>query len=63
VSPSATTVRFRWLRDGKAIAKATHRTYRVRSVDVGHRITVRVRVLRSGVTSATATTPARRIAR
>lgn len=50
----------RWLRDGQPIAGATGRTYRVRSADVGSRITFRVTARRAGFTTVAATSTPRR---
>ncbi|RIX30314.1 S8 family serine peptidase [Amnibacterium setariae] len=61
--PSPTAVRYRWLRDGKPVAGATGRAYRLRPRDAGHRIAVRVQAVRGGTLAATATSPARRIPR
>ena len=52
---------YRWLREGKAIAGATSRTYRIAPGDVGHRIAFRVRATRTyhepKVVTAAATKP------
>ena len=61
--PVPTTVRYRWTRDGVVVPGATSSTYAVRSKDVGHRIAVRVQVLRPGAASATATVSAGRVLR
>lgn len=61
--PSPTSVRYRWLRDGKPIARATARSYRLRAADAGHRIAVQVRVGRSGALSATDTSAAEHVSR
>jgi hypothetical protein len=45
---------YRWLRDGRPIRGASGRHYRVRSVDVGHRIAFRVRASRPGFATVTA---------
>jgi serine protease len=54
---------YQWLRDGKPVAGATARTYRVAAKDAGHRIGVQVQVQRDGTTTATARSAARRVAR
>lgn len=55
-NPTPTTVRYQWLRDGKAIRGATRRTYELTVADFGARITFRVVAARAhyrnGVTSA-----------
>jgi serine protease len=60
--PVPSMLRYRWLRDGKPIAHAVSRTYRPSAKDAGHRISVRVQVLRARTLTATATSTARRIA-
>jgi hypothetical protein len=47
-APIATTYTYQWLRDGKAIKHATHRTYHVKKKDRGHRISVRIKAHRAG---------------
>jgi len=42
------TYRYTWLRDGKAISKATDRTYRVTQADRGKKISVSVRAVATG---------------
>jgi len=41
-TPTPSSFRRQWYRDGQRIPKATHRTYHLTSADVGHSITVRV---------------------
>jgi hypothetical protein len=43
-----TTVRYQWLRNGKAIHGATRATYRLRKADVRKRVSVRVTAYRTG---------------
>ena len=57
-SPTPTTVRFTWLRNGKAIKGATGKTYRVSRLDRGKKLAVRVKVFRAGVEAAAATSRA-----
>lgn len=40
--PTGATTTYRWLRDGKPVAKATHDTYTVRKGDLGHAMSVEV---------------------
>ncbi|MBW4042762.1 MAG: S8 family serine peptidase [Acidobacteria bacterium] len=61
--PSPTAVRYRWLRDGKPIARATGRTYLLRPADAGHRVAVQVRVTRSGFLAVTDVSAARHVSR
>lgn len=53
--PAPSAVRYQWLRDGKAIKKATRATYRIKKADRKHRISVRVTVSRPGYADAVAT--------
>jgi glycosyl hydrolase family 26 len=46
--PAPSARRYVWLRDGRAIPRATRSTYRVTRADVGHRLRVRVEVSRPG---------------
>ncbi len=47
-TPQRTETRYRWFRDGEAIARAHDRTYRLTALDVATRITVEVRVRADG---------------
>lgn len=53
-SPAPNTYRYRWLRNGRAIPKASGRTYRVTPKDSGKRIAVRVKARKAGHRSAAA---------
>lgn len=55
--------RYRWLRDGRRIKRATTKTYRVRGADRGHRLSCRVTATASGGTKLTRTTKRVRVAR
>ena len=57
-SPRPTKTTFRWLRDGKAIAKALTAKHKVVKADVRHRLSCRVTVSAAGFTPATATSKA-----
>lgn len=46
--PKPARVGFQWLRDGKAIKRATRATYRITRSDRRHRLTVRVTAVRNG---------------
>lgn len=54
-SPSGVTLRYRWLRNGVPIPRATGPTYRVGRADVGMSVAVVVTASRPGYTTATAT--------
>ena len=56
----ATRFALQWLRNGKAIARATKATYRLRAVDAGTRVSCRVRATGPGGT-VTATSAAVRV--
>jgi hypothetical protein len=62
-SPRPTAYAYQWMRNGKKIAKATKRTYRVTKKDRRRTITVRVTAKRTGYASATSTSRAVRIKR
>ncbi|HYQ31581.1 MAG TPA: CHAP domain-containing protein, partial [Lapillicoccus sp.] len=59
--PANATASYRWLRDGKRIAKTTRNTYTVRRADVGHSLAVEVtwtkRYFRDTVETAAASSP------
>lgn len=60
-SPRPSAYSYQWLRDGRKIAKATKRTYKVAKRDRKHRISVKVTAKRSGYASSSATSRALRI--
>ncbi|MBD8023761.1 cell wall-binding repeat-containing protein [Microbacterium gallinarum] len=56
--PSASSVRYEWLRDGSPIPRATKSTYMIEAADIGTSISVRVTGLRGGYAQTpVATTP------
>ncbi|MBT0994812.1 hypothetical protein KIN34_11025 [Cellulomonas sp. DKR-3] len=55
------TVRYQWLRDGRAIAGATKATYTARSADVRTRLSVRVTASKPGYRSAATTASTRAV--
>ena len=55
-SPAATSVQVQWLRNGKAIKRATKAKYRLTAKDRGTKISLRVTFVRLGYRSVTATT-------
>ena len=57
--PAGTRLRYRWLRDGHAIAGATARTHVVTAADRGGRLAVRVLALRAGSSRAQVTSGSR----
>lgn len=61
--PTPQRVSYRWLRDGKSISGATHRTYLLRARDSGHRITVRATAKSASTTTVTSTSASRQIRR
>ena len=56
--PSGITYSYQWLRNGVPISGATGKTYRLRSVDRGDRIRVRVTGRKAGYYTKTATSAA-----
>jgi hypothetical protein len=54
---------YRWLRDGKPIAGATHGTYTLHAKDRAHRIAVRITGTESGYSAGARTSASHRIAR
>lgn len=60
-SQAGVKVRYQWLRNGRAIKKATKATYRTTARDRGRRITVRVRVTKTGFRNLTVRTAAVRV--
>ena len=62
-TPVATSYSFQWKRAGKAIAKATKRTYKVKKADKGKKLTVAVTATRSGYRPTTSVSAAVRIKR
>lgn len=59
--PSGTKAAYRWLVDGSPISGATGSTYTVPASRVGHDISVRVELKRTGFTTLTLTSAAKRI--
>ncbi|WP_432478786.1 CHAP domain-containing protein [Nocardioides sp. GXQ0305] len=57
-TPDDAEVRYRWLRDGEAIPGATGTTYDATVDDVGHRLSVRVDLSRTGFRDRSVTVPA-----
>jgi predicted alpha-1,2-mannosidase len=55
VKPKAEVVKYQWLRNGKAIAKATKSTYKLTSKDKGKKISVKVTLTKSGYVKKTLT--------
>lgn len=60
-TPAPTSYSFQWKRGGKAIAKATKRTYKVKKADKGKKLTVAVTAKRSGYRPTTTVSAAVRI--
>lgn len=60
-SPAPAEVRYQWLRNGAAIAKATGSKYVLKKSDKGKKISVRVTLSKSGYAKASATSAARKV--
>lgn len=61
--PGTVRLTYRWTRDGEPIAKAVHRTFRLRAKDAGHRIAVVVTGTETGFSRVVRTSAAHRIHR
>ena len=55
-TPAGATKRYRWLRDGKSISGASGRSYRVKTRDLGRKLSVRVTFSAGGYASRAAIT-------
>ena len=56
LTPNAgVTLKYQWLSNGKAISKATNKTYKVANPDVGKQLSVKVTVTKSGYTAKSLT--------
>ena len=60
-SPTPTSFRHQWLRNGNPIPDANGQTYTIRNADAGQTITVRVTAVRSGVGDLAVTTTGRTV--
>ena len=58
---SGTKLSYQWLRDGKAITGATASTYKLRSADAGHKVSVKVTGTKTGYTTATKSSAVRSV--
>jgi bacillolysin len=56
-TPGDATLSYQWLRNGTPVAGATGSTYKMKNKDKGKKISVQVTGVRSGYTSASATSP------
>ncbi|MBN9105350.1 MAG: S8 family serine peptidase [Propionibacteriaceae bacterium] len=61
VKPAATGKSYQWLRNGTAITKATHSTYRLVKADRRKKISVKVTVSRAGYLSRSATSSSHKV--
>lgn len=61
-SPKATSYSYQWLRNNKAIKKATKKTYVLTSGDAAKKISVKVTVKRTGYTAKSSTSSAKQVA-
>ncbi|WP_345751548.1 carboxypeptidase regulatory-like domain-containing protein [Microbacterium rhizophilus] len=60
---SGATLKYQWLRDGKAISGATRSTYKLTSTDRAHKITVKVTGSKTGYTTVSKTSAAKTISK
>ncbi|HEY9323904.1 MAG TPA: hypothetical protein VIP50_03150, partial [Agromyces sp.] len=61
-SPSATTITYQWLRNGKAISGATKSTYKLIAADAGKSVTVKTTASRSSYRTVATVSAAKKIA-
>lgn len=61
--PKASTVKYQWNRDGKAIRGATKAKYKITSADAGRKLTVSVRGSKSGYVTTTKTSASKSVPR
>ena len=60
-SPSTTSRTYRWLRDGRAISRATSTSRKLTSADKGHQISLRVTYRKTGYTTVGSTTASKKV--
>jgi len=60
-SPSPSSVKYQWLRNGASISRATKQSYKLGSKDKGKRISVRVTISRAGYLTKTVSTASHKI--
>jgi hypothetical protein len=61
VSPTGVTVKYQWLRNGKAIKKATKASYKLTATDKGKKVSVRVTYAKAGLTTVVKTSAAKKV--
>jgi hypothetical protein len=61
--PGKVALSYRWLRNGKPIAKATHSTYTLKKADAGKRISVRVTGEKTGYATIVKSSSAKKVKR
>ena len=62
-APAKVTLKYQWLRDGKAISKATKSSYKLTKSDAGKKISVKVTGSKSGYTSVSKTSKSLTVAK
>jgi hypothetical protein len=60
-TPAVISVKYQWLRDGKAIKDKTGESYTTVSADLGHKISVKLTGSATGYTTKTVTSPATKV--
>ncbi|MFT4213343.1 MAG: CAP domain-containing protein [Microbacterium sp.] len=60
-NPTSVVLTYRWLRGGVAISGATGKTYKLTAADAGKKISVRVTGTKSGYTTTTVTSAAKKV--
>ncbi|MDR0432586.1 MAG: hypothetical protein LBH48_04650 [Bifidobacteriaceae bacterium] len=61
--PSGATVKYQWLRNGKAIKGASHKTYKIAAADASKKLSVRVQVKAPGKSAVTQKSLARAVSK
>ncbi len=61
VSPTGVTVKYQWLRNGKAIKKATTSSYKLTTKDKRKKVSVRVTYSKAGLTTVVKTSAAKKV--
>ncbi len=61
VSPAGVTAKYQWLRNGKAIKKATKASYKLTAKDKGRKVNVKVTYSKAGLTTVVKTSAAKKV--
>jgi len=61
VAPAGVTVKYQWLRNGKAIKKATKASYKLTTKDKGRKVSVKVTYSKAGLSTVVKTSAAKKV--